>query len=312
MLTSGSEAPDVLPEIQLVTQTTNANVDLPAKLAEILEAIGAQTVYTVTVQKLHEQSGRWQQVGTLRKLPEPDDVGRMFGGGEYCLHVSWRTQGNTKGRPNTREVSFYLGDSYDKLARESASKKSDSDPGADLDRVLGLAERIAKINAHPGSNVDGQAVAFAGMIDRVFDRLDRMQEKNDSRFEKLAEGLLEIRRAPVVSPLEGLRELMTLGKELGIPMIGQKDEPETRPAWLEVVDIVAENAGKFLDMMTAAQKSNVAKIKLMANPQARRVVQVGGEAMKDPIKRAAMIEALDKQIGKEKTDQILAGLGQKR
>ena len=283
--------------------------DLPAKLAEILEALGSQTVYTVTVNKLHEPSGRWQLVGTLRKLPEPDDVGRMFGGGEYDMTVNWRTQGNTRGRPNSRNVTFFLGDNYDRLARESASKKSD-DGAPDFERIFGMAERMAKLSGNGGA--DGQSVALASMMDRVLDRIDRMQEKNDSRFEKLADALLEIRRAPVANPLDGLRELMTLGKELGLPMIGQKEEPEARPAWLEVVDIVAENAGKFLDMMTAAQKSNVAKIRMMANPQARRVVQVGGEAMKDPVKRAAMIEALDKQIGKEKTDQILAGLGQKR
>lgn len=305
MIPGDEQLTPLLPQAETPARVTD---DLPAKLAEILEAIGSQTVYTVTVQKLHEQSGRWQQVGTLRKLPEPEDVGRMFGGGEYCLHVSWRTQGNTKGRPNTREVSFYLGDSYDRLARESASKKSD-DGAPDFERIFGMAERMAKLSSNGG---DGQSVALAAMMDRVFDRIDRMQERNDSKFEKLAESLLEIRRAPVANPLDGLRELMTLGKELGLPMIGQNDEKEARPAWLEVVDIVAENAGKFLDMMTAAQKSNVAKIRMMANPQARRVVQVGGEAMKDPVKRAAMIEALDKQIGKEKTDQILAGLGQKR
>jgi hypothetical protein len=151
---------------------------------------------------------------------------------------------------------------------------------------------------------------MAAALDRVFDRLDRMQERNDSRFEKLAEAILENRRATPADPFEQLRGVLAFGKEMGMPLPGA--QPDARPAWLEVVDIVAENAGKLLEMMSAAQQSNAAKLRLMANPQARKVATVGASAIKDPAKRAQMIAALDEKVGQQTTDQILDALGQKR
>lgn len=285
---------------------TTTEDDLPARLAEILQAIGSQTNYTCTVCKMHEGSGRFQQLAQLRKLPDPDEVGKMFGGGEYELRVSWRTQGVKFGRLNSRTVSFLLGDSYDEAAAMARRKASPTD-GTELDRVFSLAERMVSLGGR--SQMGGNDVALAGALDRLFDRLDRMQERTDARFEKLAETLLAVKTERVDS-FGQLREVLSFGKEIGLPMLGQQ-EPARAP-WLEVVDIIAENAGKFLDMMTAAQKSKVAQIKLMSNPQARKIATVGGAAMKDPAKRAEMIAALDAKVGVETTDKILAGLGEKR
>ncbi len=283
-----------------------AEDDLPARLSEILEAIGSQTNYTVTVYKMHDGTGRLQQMAQLKKLPDPDEVGKMFGGGEYELHVSWRTQGVRTGRLNSRTLSFVLGDNYDDLAAMARRSKTPAD-GTDLDRVFSLAERMVSLGR--GGSAGGSDVVIAGAFDRVFDRLDRMQERNDARFEKLAETILAV-KSERVDPFSQLREVLTFGKEMGLPMIGQQ-EPSRAP-WLEVVDIVAENAGKFIDLMTEAQKSRVAQMKLLANPQARKVATVGSAAMKDPAKRAEMIAALDAKVGKETTDKILAGLGEKR
>lgn len=273
--------------------------DLPAKLAEILQAIGSQTNYTCTVYKMHEASGRFHQLAQLRKLPEPDEVGKMFGGGEYELRVSWRTQGARVGRLNSRTVGFILGDNYDEAAALARRKGNPAD-GTDLDRVFALAERMVSLGGR-----GGDSLAVTAMLDR----LERMEDRNAARFEKLAEAILAV-KTERPDPFAQFREMMAFGKEIGLPLLGQS-EPARAP-WLEVVDIVAENAGKFLDMMTAAQKSKAAQIKLLANPQARKVATVGAAAMKDPAKRAEMIAALDAKVGVETTDKILAGLGEKR
>lgn len=283
-----------------------AAVDLPQKLAEILEAIGSQTVYTVTVYRLDERTGTPKQLGQLRRLPDPDEVGKMFGGGEYELAVSWRTQGHTTGRLNSRRVRFSLGDNYDEAAALARRK---SRPGEDeglLEKAFALADRMVSLGARVGAPGDnGTALA----LDRILDRMDRMQERTDARFEKLAEAILDSRRQPA-DPFEQLRGVMAFGKEMGMAVPGA--QPDARPAWLEVVDIVADNAGKFLEMLTAAQKSKAAQIRLLANPQARKVATVGASAIKDPAKRAQMIAALDAKVGPETTTQILEALGQKR
>lgn len=285
---------------------TSSAVDLPQKLAEILEAIGSQTVYTVTVYRLDERTGSRKQLGQLHRLPDPDEVGKMFGGGEYELAVSWRTQGHTTGRLNSRRVRFCLGDNYDEVAALARRKARPSEDEGLLEKAFSLADRMVSLGARVGSPGDnGTALA----LDRILDRMDRMQERNDARFEKLAEAIIDSRRQPL-DPFEQLRGVMAFGKEIGMNVPGA--QPDARPAWLEVVDIVAENAGKFLEMMTAAQKSNAAKLRLMANPQARKVATVGASAIKDPAKRAQMIAALDAKVGTATTDQILEALGQKR
>jgi len=302
-----TEAPEVpslnLPEVPALPPV----VDLPQRLAEILEAIGSQTVYTVTVYRLDERTGSPKQLAQLRRLPDPDEVGRMFGGGDYKLHVSWRTQGRTTGRLNSREVEFSLGDNYDAEAAIARRKASPAGDDAGLEKAFSLAERMVSLSRSVGNG--GQESATALAIDRILDRMDRLQERTDARFEKLAEAILDSRRQPA-DPFEQLRGVMAFGKEMGMALPGA--QPDARPAWLEVVDIVAENAGKFLEMMTAAQKSKVAQIKLMANPQARKIATVGAAAIKDPAKRAQMIAALDAKVGPDTTNQILEALGQKR
>lgn len=300
------EAPALhLPESQ--TLQAPAAVDIPQKLAEILEAIGSQTVYTVTVYRLDDRTGAPKQLAQLRRLPDPDEVGKMFGGGDYELHVSWRTQGRTTGRMNSRRVEFSLGDNYDQeaaLARRKAHGTREDDNG--LEKAFSLAERMVSLSRSVGGGgVDSTVVA----LDRILDRMDRMQERTDARFEKLAEAILDSRRNNA-DPFDQLRGVMAFGKEMGMAVPGA--QPDARPAWLEVVDIVAENAGKFLEMMTEAQKSKVAQIKMLANPQARKVATVGAAAIKDPAKRAQMIAALDAKVGPDTTNQILEALGQKR
>lgn len=295
-----------LEDLPLPTPAAPAAVDLPQRLAEILEAIGSQTVYTVTVYRLDDRTGAPKQLAQLRRLPDPDEVGKMFGGGDYELHVSWRTQGRTTGRLNSRRVEFSLGDNYDQeaaLARRKASGTRDDEGG--IEKAFSLAERMVSLSRSVGGTGDSTALA----LDRILDRMDRMQERTDARFEKLSEAILDTRRQPE-NPFGQLREVMAFGKEMGMPLPGS--QPDARPAWLEVVDIVAENAGKFLEMMKEAQKSKVAQIKMLANPQARKVATVGAAAIKDPAKRAQMIAALDAKVGPETTTQILEALGQKR
>ena len=114
----------------------------------------------------------------------------MFGGGDYKLHVSWRTQGRTTGRLNSREVEFSLGDNYDAEAALARRKASPVGDDAGLEKAFSLAERMVSLSRSVGNG--GQESATALALDRILDRMDRLQERTDARFEKLAEAILAV------------------------------------------------------------------------------------------------------------------------
>ena len=277
---------------------------LPEKLAEILDALGSQTSYTVTISRLHEATGRYAQVGQMKRLPDPDEIGKLYGGGEYRLVVQWRRQGTTMGRLFTRSVDFVLDAAYTDRANAERAAKLHGEGGDSLEKILAVAERIAGMNR--GGGASGGDAIIAATVERLMDRIDRMQERNDDRFATILE---EMRRSQTAQPhpLTTWRESMEFAKEMGLPVMAAGDG-DKRETWVEVVDIVANNVGKFLEMMTEAQKSNLAKMRLMANPMARKVVTQGGKAMQDPATREKMIAMLTEKVGKETTDKILQGL----
>jgi hypothetical protein len=286
------------------TTTTTEN-DLPDLLADLAAEIGSQKNFSARVMRKNPTSGHWELLVSMTRLPDPDEVGKLYGGGWYRLVVTWRIQGVTTGRPLKREIEFCLSDAYNSpetAARLRGTSAAPAAPVTDADTILAAAERLAKIRPS-----EDAGAGMGALLERLFDRLDRMQERQDSKFEKLLE---VIAQKPAPDPLATWRESMAMAKEMGLPVIGhEKDE---RAPWIEVAELVADNLGRFLELMTEAQKSNVAKIKAMANPQVRRVVTVGREAVKDPKKRHEMISAMDAKVGREATNTILEGLGIKR
>lgn len=294
-----------LPLAEPVREAKDA--DLPEQLASIIEALGSQTNFVVTINRLHEPSGRFAQVGQMKRLPDPDEIGKLYGGGEYRLIVQWRTQGATRGRPNSRTVDFILDSSYTTSLNESRQRSVvPIEPKQEIENILTLAERIARMNGG-GSNTE-TTVVIVSALEKLMDRIDRAQEKNDERFLQLFEKIAT--PVPQVHPLAAWRESMEFAKEMGLPVIGQQEDK--RETWLEVADLVANNVGKFLEMLTEAQKSKIAQVRMMANPMARKVVTQGSKAMQNPETRAKMIEHLDAKVGKETTDTILKGLGVER
>jgi hypothetical protein len=301
----------IAPGLEDVPGNTPGLVDVPDKLQELIDAIGSQTDMNVSLWKVVESSQKWAMIHQCKRLLDLDEIGRKFGGGEYRMKVAWRTQGATRGRPCSREIDFVLGDAYDAfLSDAKATAAPRREPEKDIDQVLSLAERIAKIGAQGPAAAGGVDSGILGMFDRLIDRMDKMQERTDSKFERLLEHINKPAAAPV-DPKQALRDLIDLGKEMGLPVVSQMGGGDREP-WLVVAELVAENAGKLLDMYTAAQQSNLAKIKAMADPIARRVVTVGKPQLADPVARKKMVEYLDGKIGPAETDKILKALGQIR
>ena len=143
--------------------------------------------------------------------------------------------------------------------------------------------------------------------------LDQVRQRENvvtTWFEKLIEALVKKDQAPPVDPKQALRDLIELGKEMGLPVISQMGGGEpAKEGWQVVAELVGENAGKLLDLFTAAQHSNLAKIRAMGDPVARRVVKLGKPELENPESRKKMIEYLDGKIGVEQTDKMLKGLG---
>lgn len=272
--------------------------DLPERLSEIVEAIGNAPSYTVRIFRAGPD-GRMAMVGTMPRLPDPDELGKLYGGGEYELVVQWRTQGVSTGRPNKRTLSFVLGPEYTSVVNAERLRIQQPGQGMDLEKVLTMAERIASIR---GGNGDGGNVVVVSMMERIMDRMDRMQERADEKFERMLDKITEA-NSNRPDPLEAWRNSMVLAKEMGLPIAGAAPE-DSRAPWLEVAELVANNAGKFLEMLTEAQKSKAAQFRLMANPMARKVM-AQAPALKDPAKRAAMIAHLREKIGEEQTQKIV-------
>ena len=277
-------------------RSESKDCDLPDKLADLVDAIGTSENYSVRVFRA-DSSGRMAMVATMKRVPDPDELGRTFGGGEYEIIAQWRAAGVTMGRPNKRSIQFYLGPEYTAIANDERSRSMGQNAsGLDLEKTLALAERIAAMRGG-----DGGTVAIVGMMERVMDRMDRMQERTDDKFEKLLDKITEANNR-TAHPLDYYRESIMLAKEMGLPVMGQQED--ARAPWLEVAELVANNAGKFLEMMTEAQKSKAAQFRLLANPMARKVM-AQAPALKDPKKRAAMIATLEAKLGTEKTKQIV-------
>lgn len=271
---------------------------LPEKLAELQAALVNADKYTVRVFR-ESAGGEWALLSTVYKLPDPDEVGKMYGGGRYLLVIQWRTQGVTSGRPNRREIEFTLDNTY--TAQAQAERARNMAPqvaaGPNLQEVLGLAERIAAM-----SRPDTGSAAVVGLVEKLMDRMDRDRERTDARFEKILDAL---NNRP--DGMETYLNMMEKAKAMGLPTLSGPTEPERAP-WLEVAELVANNVGKFFEMMTEANKGAAAKARLLMREPMARKVAAQAAALKDPAKRSAMIAHLDKKVGKETTDNILKAL----
>jgi len=285
--------------------TEKPAIDVPEQLQDLIESIGSSTNINVSIWRMVELSQKWSLVSQGSRLLGIDEIGKRFGGGEYRMKAVWRAQGERLGRPRTRELEFVIGPEYDHYNPLNRKYEGHEPAQPDLDKVLGLAERIATIR---GGGNDGAGIV--SLVEKMIDRMDRMQERSDAKFEKLIETIGR-QKHEAVNPTESLREIMAFGKEMGIPMLGNSNENSREP-WLEIADMVANNVGKFLEMMAASQKSNLARVRMMADPMARKVATVGAREMQNPESRAKMIAHLDAKVGPEKTNQILEGLGVKR
>lgn len=271
---------------------------LPEKLAELQAALVNADKYTVRVFR-ESAGGEWALLATVYKLPDPDEVGKTYGGGRYLLVIQWRTQGISVGRMNRREIEFTLDNTY--TAQAQAERARNIGPqvatGPNLQEVLALAERIAAM-----SRPDTGSAAVVGLVEKLMDRMDRDRERTDARFEKILEA---INNRP--DGMETYFSMMEKAKAMGLPTLSGPTEPERAP-WIEVAEIVANNVGKFFEMMTEANKGAAAKARLLMREPMARKVAAQASALKDPAKRSAMIAHLDSKVGKETTDNILKAL----
>lgn len=280
-------------------RTDRGPLDVPDRLQDLFESIGQTSDLTFSVWRFADLSQKWSLVSQGRRTMDIDEIGRRFGGGEYRIRATWRAPGIKVGRPFNREMEFSIGEEYNQFRPE----KNPEPAQPELEKVLGMAERIASIRG------GGDAAGIASLVDRMMDRMDRMQERTDAKFEKILDQMNH-QRQQVTNPTDQLREIMAFGKEMGIPMLANAGD--SREPWLEIADMVANNVGKFLEMMAEAQKSKLARVRMMADPMARKVATVGKREMENPESRAKMIAHLDAKVGPEKTNQILEGLGIKR
>lgn len=289
--------------------------DIPEAFAQLLEAVGSQTEVQVSLSRFEEGIGRWALVHSGTRVLTAHETGTKFGQGEYRETVQWRTQGSTRGPMRKREVVFVVGREYG-LGQASASLQAPvqpaPDPGKELDRVLDLAAKVVNLG---GGRGDNQIAPVLALVEKLMDRMDRDREADRARYEKL----LEIVQRPAAAaappavqlqPMEALRELIAFGKEMGVPVVKEMggSNEEAKPVWMGAVEMIGDNVGKFLEMMNTAQQSKLARVRLLANPQARKIMAAKPH-FENPETRAKMIAQLDEKVGKETVDKILQALG---
>ena len=278
-------------------------------LEELYDALGEQ--HNVKASVLKEDPnipGRFATVWTGTRVLSADEIGKLFGGGTYKEIVQWG--GGQHGVPRRKtEVPVYLHPIYDDLARKRRAelRKAEQEPEQlGTEKVIELATRLAAMQ-QPGAGAG--VAALAPVLERIMDRIDRMQERTDARFEKI----LDAMHAPRGTGISELKELLVLGQQIGVPGLpAPAPVVEAREPWLDVVEMVSDNVGKFLEMLAESQKSAAARLRLMADPMARKVATDGRKAMQNPETRAKMIAHLDAKIGPEQTNQILKALGVER
>lgn len=285
--------------------------DVPEAFAELFEAVGSQTEIHVSVSRLEEGSGKWALVHQGARVLSAHEVGTTFGAGEYRETVQWRTQGATRGPMKKRDVSFIIGREYGLgKATQQHSQPAAPDASKELERVLDMTGKVMAL-ARPAADSTGPVLQ---LVERLMERMDRMQERTDAKFEKLIDVMTAKAAAPPsaaapIDPMSQLRELIAFGKEMGVPVVSQMGENESKPVWMEAVEMVAGNVGKFLEMLTEAQKGKAAQMRLLATSKQARTVYAAKTHLENPETRAKMIEQLDAKVGAETTDKILKGLG---
>lgn len=280
--------------------------ELPARLAELVDEMGDSPLSLETTISRANEAGEWAQVGRFRgRIPDPHEIGETFGSGRYLMAVRWQKNVSQPGRPNVRRLVFVLGSSYDEAAaaKRRDARRNDSETGT-TEKALEIAERLVKLQRAPASD---SGAAVAGIMERVLDRLDRMEERNAERFERMLE---RIQTTPKRDTLEDLQRLREAGEMLGI-QIGPKADDEA-PAWVAALGAIADNIGPYLEKLTAARVSVVKRVQLAADPNVRKIAAHAKQVSHDPAKRAAMIATMDEKIGAETVDSILEGLGVKR
>lgn len=290
--------------------------DIPEAFAFLMEEVGSQTELQVSVSRLEDTSGRWALVHSGARVLSAHEVGGKFGSGEYRETVQWRTQGAIRGPMKKREVVFVIGREYGlgQGSQPAQAPPAPVDTAKELDRVLDLASKVVSLSGRGGSD---QLAPVIGLVEKLMDRMDRDREADRTRFDALRDEMRALLSkgqgpAPARGDLkEELRDLIALGKELGVPgvqnMGGSNEEP--KPVWMGAVEIIGENVGKFLETLGEMQKSKAAQIHLLATSRQARTVLAAKPHFDNPATRVKMIEQLDSKVGKETTDKILQGLG---
>ena len=294
---------------------TPSEMTVPDRLAALIEECGGAFLIESTVFR-KAADGQEVQLAKLKgRVPDTDEVGKLHGSGNYRLHVAFRKNSENQGRLNRRDIEFILGPEYDEAAEDARRVTRGKAKEDELERVLAMSERLMRNIRPAADNTAAILERMGAMNERMLDRIDRMEERAAHRSEKMFEAFAgaidKLANQPRKSFREELEEHKAMAEVLGIGSDAGKNGMDWKSFAVEVVGMVAENGGKWMDMATAAQKSNAAKLRLLAHPGGAKVAKLAAQVQADPAKKAAVLAEFDAKLkgGPEETNKILEALG---
>jgi len=320
------------------------HTDTPAAVEDFISEHGiADRTYTCKVYKTVLEGGGQRELLPIQqknKFPEPDELGRTYGSGQYHYQFSWKEKDPVNGKnvPRIKDYKIYLSEHYDEIAEINAiermmkmDKKADAaaskmrfknilkgkdgnaEPQKDPIDELRKANMVLKefsVGSNNGGNMSEMLMFMTQMQQKSTDNMMQMMMQMQQASMQLV-GTIIGAQQQIQTPQQP--DSMAHFKEMFNMVQGMQEMKSIlSPEKETIVDRVFKMAESAMPMI--AQIAQMPKQERDSNPMvnAVRANPDVNEILNDPAMTDAIKEKLIASHGEEDTNIILETLGAKK
>jgi hypothetical protein len=235
-----------------------------------------------------------------------NDIGRLFGGGQYQMIMSYRKGG---GKPKAmRSKQFRLNDFWDRVRDgEIDEKGQEIEPGDEPENDLIQREDIGTSLARGLNSVIanvGKLLVESGMLQAWLSRnggggdmFKTLYESSEKRFTKMLDIMVQGAESKGDIMLKGMEKMINFQSKHLPAAAGDNEEPQT-DHFIEIIKMLKDN---FPMVMKFLKKDNPQAKNILNNPKLKQAIA--------PDQLPATYEELKKHLGDKKAKEVLKNVG---